>query len=111
MKYYKKIFFFCFAGVSHRSAELVLVTALRSFVEDLLRKCSGNKLKAGDTQRYDCNCILNLVVNHVRISKIFSIFRSKAEINEDDVLHTISTIQQFDFLTNKNFGIDKKNIS
>lgn len=55
MEYCEKEFFFrFFAGVLHRSAELAIVTALRSFVEDLLRKCSGNKLKTSDKQGYSC---------------------------------------------------------
>lgn len=41
-----------FPGMSHRSAEFVLATALRSFVDDLLRKCIANKMKSSNNGRY-----------------------------------------------------------
>ncbi|XP_055309470.1 YEATS domain-containing protein 2 [Sitodiplosis mosellana] len=74
-------------GVLHRSAELAFATVLRSFLEDLLRKCSGNKQRTTNSQS------------------------STSEINPDDVMQTISSIQHFDFLTNKNLGIEKPNPS
>lgn len=38
-------------GVMHRSSELMLAIALRSFVEDLIRKSCGNKLRTNISQK------------------------------------------------------------
>lgn len=83
---YNLVFFFGhFAGVMHRSSELVLTVALRSFMEDLLRKCSANKQQIGKAEN------------------------STTEVNRDDIVHVVSKYQHFDFLTNKNLGVDRSN--
>lgn len=40
------------SGILHRSAEVAFATALKSFVEDLLRKCCANKHRTTTSQRY-----------------------------------------------------------
>lgn len=117
VQYFFRIFaFLCKIGVSHRSTELVLVTALRSFVDDLLRRCVANKMKSNTGNRYEISFSKNAKIDFSSIfndlliylffffSPIFPFYSANAHICNDDILQTISQIPQFDFLTNKNLG-------
>lgn len=70
VQYFFRIFaFLCKIGVSHRSTELVLVTALRSFVDDLLRRCVANKMKSNTGNRYEISFSKNAKID---FSSIFN---------------------------------------
>lgn len=66
----------------------MLAVALRSFIEDLLRRSAAhNTVRESNEQ-----------MAHVR------------SVSSDDIQRALTAMKQFDFLTNKRFGIGK-NIS
>lgn len=70
-------------GVMYPATQKCLSVALRSFVEDLLRRTVA--LKAAD----------------------YSTTSNELVIGNDDVMRAISKIKHFDFLTNRNFGVER----
>lgn len=70
-------------NVVYPAAQKVLQIALRSFLEDLLRKSYSMKFN----------------------NQSKTIFNSI--INRDDILQTLSRIKMFDFLTNRHLGVEK----
>ena len=68
---------FCLAGVMHRSSQRVLVSAVRSFVEDLLRRSCGHKST------------------------------NDANLSSEDIIRALTKTKHFDFITNKHLGVEK----
>lgn len=76
------------SGVVYPAAQTALTVALRSFVEDLLRRSAAHSAVRTSTERLAGVC----------------------GVSSDDVQRALAATKHFDFLTNKRFGIGK-NIS
>lgn len=67
----------------HRTAQQMLITALRLFLEDLVRRSSATKWQNSNKSNFD------------------------AIIKSEDIQRTLTITKHFDFLTNKHFGVEK----